>query len=122
MSALQQHPQVHGVDAAVRQATQRALGQLQAVEQLVSDVVAVAFGPGRQPRSAEYQAGVRALLLKRTLCRPLVCPHPHGSAQADAWYAGVDEGIALWSSQVHALHTALLHGDAATAAGKGRQP
>lgn len=125
MSPLQQHPQhgrpqVHGVDAAVRQATQRALGQLQAVEQLVVDVVDAAFGPGRTPRSCEYRAGVRALLLKRTLCRPLVCPFEAGSGAADAWHAGVDAGVDLWSSEVHALHTAFLHRDAT--AGKGQQP
>lgn len=122
MSALQPLPrvQLHGVDAAVRQATQRALGQLQAVEQLVADVVAAAFGAGRTPRNSEYRAGVRALLLKRTLCRPLVCPYQAGSGAADAWQAGVDAGVELWSSEVHALHTALLHGDAA--AGKGQQP
>jgi len=26
----------------------------------------------------------------------LTCPYPAGTAQADAWYSGADEGHAIW--------------------------
>lgn len=52
------------------------------------------FGRARDPRSPEYQAGCRALLERRIQGTALVCPHALGTAQADAWYAGLDEGQA----------------------------
>ena len=52
-----------------------------------------AFGVAREPRSAEYKAGVRAALQWRLgETETLVCPHPLGTAQADAWLSGTDEG------------------------------
>jgi hypothetical protein len=61
---------------------------------------AAAFGPhsSRNPRSDEYKAGCYAVLSWRTGAVATMprCPHRLGSAQADAWFSGVDEGNARW--------------------------
>jgi hypothetical protein len=51
------------------------------------------FWPGRPPRSAAYKAGVRDHLLKR-IDGVLDLPFPYqlGSAEADAYLAGIEEG------------------------------
>lgn len=56
-----------------------------------------AFSVPREPRSDEYKAGVRAALElfiegKRM---PFPPPFPLGTAAADAYLAGVDEGRAI---------------------------
>lgn len=52
-----------------------------------------AFAGPRTPRSAAYQAGVLAVLQHLVDGVPHVsCPFPAGSAQFDAFHAGVDEG------------------------------
>jgi len=61
---------------------------MSAVEKLMLE----AFGRPRDPRSAEYKAGCRALLERKIDGAPLKCPHPLGTAQSDAWFAGTDEG------------------------------
>jgi hypothetical protein len=52
-----------------------------------------AFWPGRPPRSEAYKLGVLHCLQVRidgaVLCP---CPYEHGTADADAYYAGIDEG------------------------------
>jgi hypothetical protein len=55
-----------------------------------------AFGKARQARSLEYRHGVRAALAYRLEGRPSPQPYPLGTARADAWFAGLDEGHALW--------------------------
>lgn len=58
-----------------------------------------AHGP-RDPRSREYMAGIAAALDKRAgLVQHIRTPHKVGTAQADAWFAGVREGHNLWDSQ-----------------------
>ena len=55
-----------------------------------------AFHPGRAPRSAEYKRGVLACLRVRVDGMAYeACPYPEGSAQADAYFAGVEEGRQL---------------------------
>ncbi len=55
-----------------------------------------ANGP-RSPRSREYMAGLAACLDKRAgLVARISNPYKAGTAQADAWYAGVQEGHLLW--------------------------
>lgn len=55
-----------------------------------------AFWPGRPARSAAYRAGVLDTLRKR-LDGVLDIPFPYrlGSAEADAYLAGMDEGMRL---------------------------
>jgi len=58
----------------------------------VDELIAEAFGSPRDPRSDEYKAGVRAALEYRLNRRKLALPCPIGTAQADAWFSGLDEG------------------------------
>ena len=55
-----------------------------------------AFKPGRAPRSDAYKQGVMACLRLRVDGLAYeACPYPEGSAQADAYFAGVEEGRQL---------------------------
>ena len=55
-----------------------------------------AFKKPRDPRSPEYQNGALCALRYRLgEIGKIHCPHPIGTAQADAWFAGVDEGHAI---------------------------
>lgn len=57
-----------------------------------------AFGIAREPKSAEYKAGALAALRHRSGEEQTMqkCPHQLGTAQADAWHAGVDEARSIW--------------------------
>lgn len=56
-------------------------------------VMALAFYPGRPARSVAYRAGVRDTLLKRLDGVPdIPFPYRLGSAEADAYLSGQDEG------------------------------
>jgi hypothetical protein len=46
----------------------------------------------RDPRSDEYKAGVRAALRFRLAGEPIPHPYRAGTAQDDAYYAGIGEG------------------------------
>ncbi|MBZ9540500.1 hypothetical protein KGQ90_16395 [Modicisalibacter tunisiensis] len=58
------------------------------------------------PRSPEYRAGCAAYLTARIVRHALggesggmaPCPHTLGTAPADAWFAGVDRGRAVWET------------------------
>lgn len=50
------------------------------------------FRPGRDPRSEAYRAGVRDMLLLMLCAKPLKQPYTIGTAEADAWWAGNEEG------------------------------
>lgn len=65
-------------------------------DRLVVAIMQPAFAGPREPRSAAYLVGVRALLLHRVAGTPVVCRWVAGSAERDAYYAGVAEGNALW--------------------------
>jgi len=58
----------------------------------VSQLMDQAFFPGRAPRSAAYQEGCRAALEHRIQGRRMYLPYPTGTSEADAWFAGVQEG------------------------------
>jgi hypothetical protein len=73
------------------------------IELLLDTFVADAFAASRMPRSDEYRYGVRALLEFRALGGRLTCPYDQGGARADAWFAGVEEGKAMWIGRVQAL-------------------
>lgn len=69
----------------------------------IEAILASAFAPSlnRLPRSPEYSEGARAALLQRFVGKPFACPHKEGTAAADAFFAGADEGRRL-----HADHCA----------------
>ena len=51
------------------------------------------FDVPRDPRSDEYKAGCRAALeFRKGVNKAAPCPYKTGTAQADAWFAGWDEG------------------------------
>lgn len=54
------------------------------------------FDTPRDPRSAEYKAGVMAALCFRINGQKIPRPYALGTAQADAFYAGIDEGHRRW--------------------------
>jgi len=49
------------------------------------------FDTMRDPRSPEYIAGATAAVAARLEKEPMSLPYPLGTAQADAWFAGVAE-------------------------------
>lgn len=59
-----------------------------------------AFTPGRPPRSAAYKAGVKAKLSLTLEEIAITCPHAQGTAEFDAFQAGIDEGRAILRAQV----------------------
>ena len=56
------------------------------------DLYRMAFSQKRSPRSDAYKAGVLALLQHKLDNADLVNPYRPGTAESDAWFAGVDEG------------------------------
>ena len=55
-----------------------------------------AFHPHREPRSDAYKAGVLAALRYRLgEAEHVECPHQPGTAERDAFFAGVSEGHSL---------------------------
>lgn len=71
---------------------------------LVDQLMQKAFAPElhRDPRSDEYKAGVRAALECRINSKKIACPYQIGTAQADAFFAGLDEAHRIWRNQVKA--------------------
>lgn len=67
------------------------------VDQIIKD----AFYLGRMQRSDQYKSGMRAILEfwanvgRGEPQRYPACPHPIGTAEADAWFAGGSEGRLL---------------------------
>jgi len=62
----------------------------------VEDILTETFCRSRAPRSPEYQAGVRAALQYRLNGLKVSRPYPVGTAAADAFFSGLDEGHAIW--------------------------
>jgi hypothetical protein len=62
----------------------------------VGSLLDEAFGPGRDPHSSEYIAGMRAILEHRINGAPLATPYALGSAQYNEYMAGWREGDAIW--------------------------
>lgn len=63
---------------------------------LVAALVLAAFAQPRMQRSGFYLAGINGALRLQACSEPMRCPWRAGSAECDAFYAGVDEGLALW--------------------------
>jgi hypothetical protein len=68
----------------------------------VERLMALAFFPGRAPRSSEYRQGCQAALEYRILGRRMPPRYRAGSCEADAWFAGVEEGHAIWRRKCEA--------------------
>lgn len=63
--------------------------------QLIERLLTASFEVARDPRSAAYRAGARDLLISKLCDTTLRSPFPLGTAQADAWFAGRDEGVSI---------------------------
>lgn len=68
----------------------------------VKRLMDLAFFPGRAPRSVEYREGCQAALEYRILVRRMRAPYPAGCCEADAWFAGVEEGHVIWRRECEA--------------------
>lgn len=66
------------------------------MKSLAVNLFQAAFALPRAPRSRAYQNGCYCALQCRFAGGHLVCPHPPGSTASDAWYAGTEEGAALY--------------------------
>lgn len=67
---------------------------------LVDQLYDAAFNRPRDPRSLPYKQGVRAVFLYRTQLNNSVGAlhvYPVGSAESDAFFAGVNEGHRRWN-------------------------
>lgn len=62
----------------------------------VDNIMKAAFFDGRTPRSAEYKAGTRMALEHRIERKDIVPPYETGTAAADAYFAGIQEGQLLY--------------------------
>lgn len=58
-----------------------------------------AFSRPRDPRSAEYKAGVMAALRFRIEGTKINRPYRIGTAAADAFFSGISEGHSLWREE-----------------------
>jgi hypothetical protein len=66
----------------------------------VDQLMQAAFFNGRTPRSPEYKAGTRMALEHRIERADIVPPYQAGTAAADAFFAGLDEGKSIWRAAV----------------------
>lgn len=64
----------------------------------VDQLYQTAFYNGRTPRSQEYRAGARMALEHRIERKDFDMPYQVGTAAADAFFAGIEEGKAIWRS------------------------
>lgn len=71
-------------------------GMNAAIQHLADQLLDAAFSVPRDQRSSQYKAGARAALVFRTEETPIPQPYPAGSAEADAFSAGIEEGHAIW--------------------------
>lgn len=62
----------------------------------VDQLMQAAFFNGRAPRSAEYKAGARMALEHRIERKDFELPYQVGTAAADAYFAGIEEGKSIW--------------------------
>lgn len=69
----------------------------------VDQLFQATFNRPRDPRSAEYKAGVRAALAFRIEGKRIAKLYDPASAQDDAYYSGMAEGHAIWRAAVAAI-------------------
>lgn len=65
--------------------------------QLVERLMHAAFNTARDPRSFAYKLGAQELLKHRAMGVKFVCPYTLGTAEADAFFSGSDEGRMIWT-------------------------
>lgn len=70
--------------------------------QLVENLMHAAFDTARDPRSEAYKIGARELLKHRAMGTKFVCPYTLGTAEADAFFSGSDEGRMIWTRHLDA--------------------
>lgn len=76
---------------------------------LVETLMRKAFDLPRTPRSKAYMEGVQwALDFRIRSLRP-ACPYAVGTAEADAFFAGRDEGYGIWRNYQAANPTKFGH-------------
>lgn len=77
-------------------------GKLSHGHDQVDFLMEVAFGPGRirEKRSTAYMEGARSYLELRVTGALLPCRYGTGTAEFDAYFAGLDEGREIWRSQM----------------------
>jgi hypothetical protein len=78
--------------------------------QTIENLMAAAFGRPRDPRSDEYKQGTRAVLNFKLGGGAPKCAYPLGTASADAFFSGMQEGHAIWGSQPPLQPTGDDHG------------
>ncbi|MDM5176575.1 hypothetical protein PO883_05115 [Massilia sp. DJPM01] len=66
----------------------------------VEQLFQTAFYNGRTPRSQEYKAGARMALEHRIERKDFDMPYQAGTAAADAYFAGIEEGKTIWRAAV----------------------
>lgn len=85
------------VDAAARAGMLRSMGPARnTADVTVDQLMQAAFFNGRTPRSGEYKAGTRAVLENRIEHKDIVPPYQAGTTEADAYFAGIEEGKSVW--------------------------
>ena len=67
----------------------------QAMTTAVRELFDTFFPASRSVRSSAYKAGVRAKLSHGMDGLGIVCPYAQGTAEFDAFHAGIDEGRAI---------------------------
>lgn len=82
--------------------------RLHAIEDLIDEVVAAYFAPGRPSRSLAFRSGFVSALSLCALGRSPALPYDQGSAEHDAWFAGFEAGKQAWVSEAQALYLATL--------------
>ena len=75
-------------------ATLKPIGAIAAIDSLLTE----AFGRTREVRSRAYMLGTHDLLLDRFGITGVKCPFAAGTAERDAYFAGKDEGSAIWTA------------------------
>lgn len=64
--------------------------------QLIEKLMTAAFDRPRDPRSDAYKLGVKEILKCRVTGVSYRCPYKLGTAEADAFFSGGDEGNRVW--------------------------
>ena len=64
---------------------------------LVDALICKAFPSTRTRRSVAYMLGAHELLLASAGIGSSTCPYATGTAEFDAYFAGADEGRAIWT-------------------------
>ena len=69
----------------------------------VDSLMKAAFFNGRAPRSSAYKAGTRMALEHRIERKDIEVPYTPGTADADAYFAGIEEGKLIYRVAVEKI-------------------